>query len=295
MTSLGTTSLRLGCLALALASAPACVSSAKYDAVVAVNRTRDEQIQKLTQDLEAARKATQERDAKLASISVGQHNLQASLDEATAMNEQLRGELQRLGKDVDAVLSERGTLRKSLEDAKVRLEELRRAQAAAEAKAALLRNVTGQFKTLTSAGKMAVETRNGKLSLLINGDLVFESQRAEFKATGLTFLTEFAGALLAASPTAANRKFLVSVHTDDAPKKRVSTALELGARRTVALVDRLATLGIKPEQLIAATVGPYDPTPADRNSASALGLHAIEITIQPSADDVVTASESRAP
>lgn len=275
---------------LLLGALPACVSQAKYDAQVTLNRTRDEQIQKLTSDLEAARKATQERDAKLASISVGQHNLQASLDEATAMNEQLRGELQRLGKDVDTVLTERGTLRKSLEDAKVRLEELRRAQAAAETKAALLRNVTGQFKTLTTAGKMTIDARNGKLSLLINGDLVFEAQRPDIKASGAQFLTEFVGALLASSPTVASRKFIVNVHVDDAPKKRIATALELGAKRSLALVDRMVTLGVKPEQLVAATVGPFDPTPADRNGASALGLHVIEITIQPSADEAVSAA-----
>ncbi|MFO0667536.1 MAG: hypothetical protein U0174_26530 [Polyangiaceae bacterium] len=277
-----------------------CVSASKYDALVATTRAREtsdsEKIQKLTADLEAARKLTQERDAKLAELSVNQHNIQASLDETTAMNEQLRGELQRLGKDVDAVLSERGTLRKSLEEAKVRLEELRRAQAAAEAKAALFRNVTGQFRSLTTAGQMAVETRNGRLSLLLNGDLIFEAGRTDIKASGQKFLVEFAGALLAAAPPSTNRRFIVIVHVDDAPKgKRVNAALELGAARGVALVDKLAALGVKPEQLVAATVGPFDPTPSDRNTPQTLGKHAIELTLQPSAEDAVSAPEKPAP
>lgn len=257
-------------------------------------RTRESQIQKLTADLESAKHATEERDAKLAALSVTQHNLQASLDETTAMNEQLRGELQRLGKDVDAVLSERGTLRKSLEDAKVRLEELRRAQAAAEAKAALFRNVTGQFKSLTTSGQMAVETRNGRLSLLINGDLIFEAQRADIKASGQRFLTEFAGALLAAAPPSSTRKFIVIAHVDDAPKpKKVGTSLELGAARSIAMVDRLSALGIKPEQLVAASVGPFDPTPADRNSPATLGKHAIELTLQPSPEDALSVPDAK--
>ena len=124
---------------------------------------------------------------------------------------------------------------------------------------------------------------------------MFENGRADFKASGLKFLNEFAGALLAASPTSANRKFIVNVHVDDAARKRVALALELGSRRAVALVDKLTTLGIKPEQLVTATVGPYDPTPADRNGATALGLHAIEITIQPSAEDAVNVPASASP
>ena len=87
----------------------------------------------------AAEATTQDRDSKLSDLSTSSHNLQAQLDEATAINQQLRGELERLGKDVDKVLADAGTLSKALDDAKARLEELRKAQAAAEARAQLFR------------------------------------------------------------------------------------------------------------------------------------------------------------
>ena len=86
------------------------------------------------------------------------HNVQAQLDEATAINQQLRGELERLGKDADKLLAERGTLSKALDDAKDRLDELRKAQAAAEARTQLFHDLAHRFKPLIDAGQLRIET-----------------------------------------------------------------------------------------------------------------------------------------
>lgn len=62
----------------------------------------------------------------------------------TAINSKLRAELERLGKNVDEMVPEKGTLTRSLEDAKARLDDLRKAQAAAEARAA---EIDDRFQT----------------------------------------------------------------------------------------------------------------------------------------------------
>ena len=108
----------------------------------------------------AAEATTQERDANLSELSTtSAHNVQAQLDEATAINQQLRGELQRLGKDVDKILAERGTLAKALDDAKARLDELRKAQAAAESRTQLFRDLGRRFKSSPTPGRSASSAR----------------------------------------------------------------------------------------------------------------------------------------
>jgi chromosome segregation ATPase len=103
-----------------------CVSKVIYDREVADAakaqadadaKQKDDaaQIQTLLQQVSAAEATTQDRESKLSELSTTSHNLQAQLDEATAMNQQLRGELERLGKDVDKVLADRGTLSKALD------------------------------------------------------------------------------------------------------------------------------------------------------------------------------------
>jgi hypothetical protein len=70
----------------------------------------------------------------------------AALDGATAINAGLSNELTNLGKDADAVLAVRGALASSLAQARERLEELRRAQASSEARAALFRDLALKLK-----------------------------------------------------------------------------------------------------------------------------------------------------
>ena len=83
------------------------------------------------------------------------HNLQAKLDESTAIGQRLREELQRLGKNVDGLLSEKGTMSRSLEDAKQRLEELRKAQAATEARHGSLQAADSEVQEADRRGAAA--------------------------------------------------------------------------------------------------------------------------------------------
>src|SRR5687767_10600185 len=137
----------------------ACVSTAKHQSVLdelrkakaemdriraedeQQNRERAAQLEKINADLAAARAALQEHENQLSQASMQSHNLQAKLDESTAIGQRLREELQRLGKNVDQLLSEKGTMSQALGDAKQRLEELRKAQAAADARTALYKQL----------------------------------------------------------------------------------------------------------------------------------------------------------
>ena len=69
------------------------------------------------------------------------------------------------GKNVDSMLQEKGTLTKALDDTKARLEELRKAQAAAEARAQLFQQFVQKFKSMIDAGQLKITTRNGRLVL----------------------------------------------------------------------------------------------------------------------------------
>src|SRR5450432_3527126 len=89
-------------------------------------------------------------DREVADATKAQADADAKQKDAAAqiqaLQQQLRGELERLGKDVDKVLADRGTLAKALDDAKSRLDELRKAQAAAESRTLLFRDFGQRFK-----------------------------------------------------------------------------------------------------------------------------------------------------
>jgi chemotaxis protein MotB len=284
-----------------------CVSKIIYDREVAdaakaqadadaKQKDAAAQIQSLQQQLAAAEATTQDRDSKLSELSTTSHNLQAQLDEATAINQQLRGELERLGKDVDKVLADRGTLSKALDDAKARLEELRKAQAAAESRTQLFQDLGRRFQALVQAGQLRVESRAGRLVVSVKGDLLFDAGKAELRSAGKGALMEIARALETAPP-GASRRFLVTASVDDEPvkSKHFDTSWDLTTARAVTVVKYLVSLGVPANSLVAAGAGAFDPlAPNDSTEARAKNRR-VEIGVLPGSEEAAPAPGSAPP
>jgi chemotaxis protein MotB len=279
----------------------ACVSKGKFDAAVAdahdthvalqaalARDAADEaQMAKLRADLDAAQAQMQSRDQRLSDLSTSDHNLQAHLDEETAINSKLRGELERLGKNVDGMLREKGTLAKALDDAKVRLEELRKAQAAAEARAQLFRQFVQKFKSMIDAGQLKIATRNGRLVLQLSNDVLFDSGQTAIKPAGRDALLQVARILV----TVPGRTFQVGGHTDNLPIQtpRFPSNWELSTARAVEVVKLLVAQGVDPKVLSAAGYGEFDPVAGNEAPDGRAKNRRIEIALQPNLDELVAA------
>ena len=279
--------------ALTMAS---CVPKARYDALEAQSakaktdadsRAQNDaaEIARLKQALADAEKASADRDAQIAEIKTGQHNTQAALDEATAINQQLRGELERLGKDVDKILSDKGRLAKEIEDAKARLVELRRAQGAAEARTALFKDFQKKLARMIDGKQLAIGVRNGFLVMTLASDLLFDPAKAEIKSAGQGALMEIAHAF----GSATGRRFQVVVHADNAPtkSKRYPSNWELTAARAVEIVRYLISQGVAPPMLTASGAGDVDPIAPNDTADSKTKNRRIEFVLMPNAEDLV--------
>lgn len=203
-----------------------CVSMEKYDSAVAdaqraksqlarhrADSARHEQaldarVAELSSDLSAAEQQARDRDAALTSTKAHAADLQKQLDDATALNQQLSAELKRLGKNVNQLVSEKGTMSSALIQAQHRLAELRRAQAAAEARAALFRQLALKFHRMVSAGQLSVVLRNGRMVLRLPNSVLFDSGRTTIKPAGKEALRQIAKVL----KTIPNRRFEVAGH-----------------------------------------------------------------------------------
>jgi chemotaxis protein MotB len=276
----------------------ACVSTSTYQAAVADAKGAHEEVARKTRDLDElharldeAEKAAQARDETLAKLRTDGHNLQQSLDEATAMNQGLRSELSRLGKDVDKILAEKGSLSKQLVDAKTRLEELRKAQAAAEARAALFRSVLDRLKKLVDAGDLEIAMREGRLVLQLANDVLFDSGSAEVKAQGRATLEKLGAVLV----TISGRKFQVAGHTDDVPigNARFSSNWALSTARAVEVVKLLVVAGVKPQTLSAAGYGEFDTLVPNDGARGRAKNRRIEITLVPNLDELYSIPETK--
>jgi chemotaxis protein MotB len=212
-----------------------------------------------------------------------------ALDDATALNQQLRRELERQGKDVDQLLSTKGVLATSLEQARARLEELRRAQAAAEQRAALFRDLALRFKGMLDTGQLQIVLRSGRMVLVLPTDVLFDSGKTAVNARGKEALSEVS-AVLASLPA---RRFQVAGHTDNQPIRHSGFASnwELSAERALQVVSHLVQAGMAPETLSAAAYGEFDGVAANDTAENRAKNRRIEITLQPNIDELVALPE----
>jgi chemotaxis protein MotB len=293
------TLFRAGFVAAVL-SATACVPQAKYDASVKSTLDAQKEAQQRADDLAKARAqidqlngAIQDLQARatacdkdLQTAQGSAHDLQAKIDGAIAENEQLRKELARLGKNADSLLAEKGSLASALADAKARLEELRKSQAASDARAALFRQLALKFQKMIDAGQLKVVLRNGRMVLQLPDDVLFDSGQTTVKPSGRQALTQVASILRSIS----DRHFQVAGDTDNVP---ISSAAfpsnwELSTRRAVEVVHFLIEQGMKPELLSAAGYGEFDPVASNDSPEGRKKNRRIEISLQPNIDELVS-------
>ncbi|HXN33972.1 MAG TPA: OmpA family protein [Polyangiaceae bacterium] len=283
----------------------ACVPKDRYDAALADAQSvhaqfaaslehakaQDAEIANLRQELADAESQTQQRDQKLSDLSTSDHNLQAQLDEGTAINAKLRGELERLGKNVDGMLQEKGTLSKALDDAKARLDELRKAQAAAEARAQLFQQFVQKLKKMIDAGQLKVGTRAGRLVIALPNDVLFDSGQTAIKPAGKEALGQLARVLV----TVRGRAFQVGGHTDNVPIQtaRFPSNWELSTARAVEVVKLLIAQNEDPHALSASGYGEFDPIASNDSPEGRAKNRRIELTLQPNLDELVAAPAIR--
>jgi chemotaxis protein MotB len=259
--------------------ATACVSQGKYDdAVRSAAAARAE--------LAQSKRALQQR---LDETQQGRASMQKELDDATAVDEQLSRQLQRLGQDSQSLLADNGTLKAALESSRRRLEELRRAQAAAESRAAIYRELALKFKGMVDAGDLAIVLRQGRMVLRLSNDVLFDSGRSELKPEGKRALAEVAAAL-ATIP----RHFQVAGHTDNEPIRLspYKSNWDLSTARALEVTSFLIAKGVDPHELSAAGYGEFDPADANDSREGKAQNRRTEISLQPNIDEMVAVPEA---
>lgn len=280
-----------------------CIAHAKYDAAVAdATRARAEldANQKLEKELRGENRAEiaqlrQELTETQVSLASAQQEVEfaggiavtcgEALDESTTLNEGLKAELERLGRDVNALAAVKAELTGSLSQARAGLEELRSAQARSDAQAALFRDIATQLRRMLDADELHIALRSGRMVLVLPSDVLFEAGKAKVGANGRKAIAEV-GHVLA---TVKGRRFQVSGHTDADPI-RVSgfqSNWQLSSARSLEVVDLLIQAGVSPSALSAAGYAEFDPVTPNDSPVNKARNRRIEIALQPNIDQLV--------
>jgi chemotaxis protein MotB len=247
------------------------------------------EIQRLNGELVRLDRELKARDARLAELGVARANDAKKIDDLVALNNELSERLKKVGQSVETLSGEKGNLSKALAETKARLEEMRRQQAAAEARAAQFRELAARFQKLVDAGQLKVVMRGGRMVLELSNDVLFDSGRTELKEVGKKTLAEIAGVLR----TMGDRRFQVAGHTDNVKisTPRFPSNWELSTARAVEVVKLLVDDGMDSRNLSAAGYGEFAPLVGNDTAEGRAKNRRIEITLVPNLDEIAGATE----
>jgi chemotaxis protein MotB len=235
--------------------------------------------------------AVKDRDAQKAELA----KTKAALDDEKAAHKKdnetrdarskvLSDKLLALGQDVSRLETERTGLGGELEQAQKRMEELKKAQAQAEARAAQFRKLVTQFKALTDSGKLKVEIRENRMIIALGDKILFDPGKTELKPEGKEALSQVTAVL----KDMQNRNFQVAGHTDNVPIKspKFRSNWDLSAARAVEVVNFMITSGLDGKRLSAAGYADMSPVAPNDTPENKARNRRIEITLVPNLDDL---------
>jgi len=231
--------------------------------------------------------AVKDRDEKAAELA----KTKATLDSEKAAHKKesdrsalLSKKLAALGQDVSRLETERTDLGGELEQAKLRMEELKKAQAQAEARAAQFRKLVTQFKALTDAGKLKVEIRENRMVIALGDKILFDPGKTDLKPEGKDALTQVTAVL----KDMQNRNFQVAGHTDNVPikSKQFRSNWDLSTARAVEVVNFMISAGLDGKRLSAAGYADQSPVAPNDTPENKAKNRRIEITLVPNLDDL---------
>jgi chemotaxis protein MotB len=186
--------------------------------------------------------------------------------------------------DRDALLAQANTklleLNTELAAAQTGLDELKAERSEIREQLAEFRAMTRQFRRMIDSGRLEVVFRRGRMIVQLPSQVLFASGSAELTDDGKKALHEVARILRGMR----NRRFVVAGHTDDVPvvkSDRFADNWDLSAARAVGVTAALIRGGLRPEQLVAAGHGQYDPVARNSSEAGRKKNRRIEIILEP--------------
>ncbi len=162
---------------------------------------------------------------------------QLKIDELTAENDQLKGELDERDRRINDALVRENDSRSSIDELNQELAKLR-------ADGQKLKDGDGWITTPTFD------------MLTIPGEILFASGKADLTSAGRSKLSQVASDIRSRYP---DRDIYVFGHTDDQPirKSKWKDNWELGASRSNAVIRTLQSFGISGDSLVQANCGQY--------------------------------------
>jgi len=172
-----------------------------------------------------------------------------------------------------------GQMEGNLHATRQELEGLRQWKSDTAKRLQTFRDLSQKLQSMVDTGKLGVRVRDGRLVMRLPESVLFPSGRADLSRDGELALMEVAVILRAFS----ERRFLVAGHTDSAKVNgtEYKDNWELSMARALVVTRFLVEAKIKPQALVTAGYGEFDPVASNQTEAGQRENRRIEIVLLP--------------
>jgi chemotaxis protein MotB len=172
------------------------------------------------------------------------------------------------------------------------LEELRKWKDDAAKRMQTFRDMSKKLQKMVDAGKLGVRVRDGRLVMRLPQDVLFPSGSATLSREGELSIMEVA-VILRQFP---DRRFMVAGHTDNQAVKEATYKdnWELSMARALVVARFMIEAKMKPENMVAAGYGEFDPIAKNATPEGRRENRRIEIILLPDLSELPMLPEDMA-
>lgn len=215
-----------------------------------------------------------------ACVSKGTH--QKTIGELQVANESNQEKEKKIGELEEKLLTttkDRGKLKASLDEMKQAMDEMRARQIEQKQRLAEFRLLTNRFKSLTDAGALSIEIKDGKMTVSLGSDVLFASGSARLSKDGEKTIKQVAEQLAQIE----SKRYQVEGHTDNVP---ISTTAfpsnwELASTRALTVTKAMVDAGLPANRVSAASYGDTQPVASNDTKEGKSANRRIAIVIVP--------------
>lgn len=207
------------------------------------------------------------------------NGLNQELSTSQAKIEELETLIAQLEKDLGKASQNKQSMANSIAHMKDALQKESERKKEVEKRLAEFRKLISRFKSLTDAGELSIQIKDGRMVVVLPSDVLFKSGSASLSAKGTETIEKVAKVLV----TIPDKQFQIEGHTDNVPirSKRYPSNWELASARALTVLRIMNEAGMPENRISAASFGDTKPVAAnDTKEGKALNRR-IDVVVIP--------------
>lgn len=206
-------------------------------------------------------------------------SLEKDQERAKAKISELEAIIAQLEQDLGKASANKKTMSASIQHMKDALKEASARKKEVEKRLDEFRKLISRFKTLTEAGELSIQIKDGRMVVVLPSDVLFKSGSSRLSDKGTETIKKVSELLVSIG----DKQFQVEGHTDNVPirSKKYPSNWELASARALTVLKIMVGAGMPENRISAASFGDTKPVASNDSKAGRSLNRRIDIVVIP--------------